>query len=74
MNIHVKYNGDDPDVYPAHYICKILQSGALQIRKPVEADVPEMDDDTKEMTVSKELVVAIYHSFIKCWRAGHEGL
>ena len=74
MNIYVKYNDNDPDIYPAHYICKVLQSGTLQIRKPVEADVPEMDSDEKEMTVSKELVVAIYPTYIKCWRSGHENV
>ena len=56
-------NGDvQIDKYPDSYIVKVLQSGTMQIRRPVIADVPDMGDQEAEMAVAKELTVAVYSS------------
>jgi hypothetical protein len=47
--------------YPDTMIPKVLQSGALKIVEPVEADVPPMGEEDKEMTVKPEITVAIFN-------------
>lgn len=68
MSIYVRYKDGEPDVYPDAYSVKTLQSGHIQIRRPVEADVPEMGSEESEMVVKKEITVAAYSSYIKWWR------
>jgi len=48
-------------LFPAAYITKVLQSGALRISRALEADVPELGSNEEEMTVTKELTVAVFH-------------
>jgi len=47
--------------FPASYITKVLQSGALRVSRALEADIPEMGSPEEDMAVTKELTVAVFN-------------
>lgn len=79
----VKYYHDDFDTtfveyeYPDSYEAKVLQSGVLQIRQPVEIDVPELGEDNngnEQIVMKKSVVMAVFNGNYVCRRTHHEDL